>query len=211
MDITNNISINDNQTGGDNNELVENQYESSDYDVTLTDSIGGDASISENNINNILNGNDIELDNKNFNINDLNKNPTFNKLSNNHKTLVINRILEKVAKLKNVKSKNNTVSKDSYFYCKCCGYNELIPDKMFIFSRGDEKKDDLYNYRFLNYKHDNTLPYTKKYNCINDKCITHKEPEKKLAVFYRQSGYNIRYICTICDKYWNTFIEKKSI
>ena len=45
--------------------------------------------------------------------------------------------------------------------------------------------------------------------CINDKCSTHKEPQLKNAVFYRQKGsYTTRYICTVCDSFWNTFIEK---
>ena len=212
MDITNNISDIDteiNQSGGFVENLNDIQYESSDYDVTLSDSesIGG-ASISENKVNSILNGSDIDFDIKNFNINDLNKNSTFNKLSNNQKTLVINRILEKIPKQKIPKQTYNVV-KESYFYCKSCGYNEKIPDKQFIFSRGDEKKDDIYNYRFTNYIHDNTLPKSKNYNCINDKCPTHINPSLKLATFYRQKGsYNIRYICSICHNFWNTFVEK---
>lgn len=212
MDITNNISSseinNQDQHGGNN--LSGIQIDSSDYDVSMTESMGGGSSISENNVNDILNGNEVDIEIKNFNINDLNKNSTFNKLSSNQKTLIINRILEKIPKsTKTNKINESIVNKESYFYCKSCGYNEKIPEKMFIFSRGDEKKDDLYNSRFINYKYDNTLPYSKKYNCINNNCLTHKNPEKKMAVFYRQKGsYNIRYICTICDNYWNTFVEK---
>ena len=224
MDITNNISFIDDeknlQGGGlddrfDNNHknlnkninLNSQSVESSDYDVSITESFGG-AGISDSNVNDILNGSDTDLDIKNFNINDLNKNTTFNKLSNNQKTLVINRILEKVPKNKN-KQVENISNKDSYFYCKSCGYNEIIPPKQFIFSRGDENNDDFYNYRFKNYIYDNTLPRSKKYNCINDKCPTHKNPSLKLAVFYRQKGsYNVRYICTVCNNFWNTFIEK---
>ena len=219
MDITNNISVIDydkNQTGGVGignmngigHDLIGVHIDSSDYDVSISESIGG-SNISDNNINDILNGSDIDLNIKNFNINDLNKNPIFNKLSSNQKTLVINRILEKIPKNKSTKQPESIINKDSYFYCKSCGYNEKIPDKQFIFSRGDEKKDDLYNYRFINYIHDNTLPRSKKYNCINEKCQTHQNPSLKLAVFYRQKGtYNVRYICTICNNFWNTFVEK---
>jgi len=224
MDITNNISSIENEKhlngiiGGEINNipggnldnldnLANISIESSDYDITLTESIGG-SKISDSNVNDILNGSDTELDVKNFNINDLNKNTTFNKLSNNQKTLVINRILEKIPKIK-TKQSENIANKDSYYYCKSCGYSEIIPPKQFIFSRGDEKNDDFYNYRFLNYIHDNTLPRSKKYNCINDKCPTHKDPSLKLAVFYRQkNSYNIRYICTVCNNFWNTFVEK---
>lgn len=214
MDITNNISglgtensqeINDNQEGGFN-ELLGVQVESSDYDVSMTESVGG-ASISDNNVKNILNGDDVDMELKNFNIKDLNKIPSFNKLSNNQKTLVINRILEKVPKQKGKTSEN--VTKESYFYCKSCGYNEKIPDKQFVFSRGDEKNDNIYNYKFTNYKYDNVLPRTKNYNCINEKCPTHKNPGLKYAVFYRnKDSYNTRYICTICENFWDTFVEK---
>ena len=223
MDITNNISgldtmgsnpeniiseSEDNiQEGGNQNNLLGVQIESSDYDVSLTESIGG-SSISDNNVKNILNGDDVDLELKNFNIKDLNKIPLFNKLSNNQKTLVINRILEKIPKQKNAKSTEN-ITKESYFYCKSCGYNEKIPEKQFVFSRGDEKNDNIYNYKFTNYKHDNILPRTKNYNCINDKCSTHKNPAIKYAVFYRnKDSYNTRYICTVCDKFWDTFVEK---
>ncbi len=217
MDITNDISIIDTEknllTGGlgnndnNNNNLNGIEIESSDYDVSISESIGG-GNISDTSINNILSGSDTDLNIKNFNINDLNKNSAFNKLSNNQKTLVINRILEKIPKTK-VKQSENIVDKDSYFYCKSCGYSEKIPPKQFIFSRGAEKNDDLYNHRFMNYVHDDTLPRTKKYNCINDKCVTHQNPSLKMAVFYRQKdSYNIRYICTICNNYWNTFTEK---
>lgn len=218
MDITNNISspvenienTDKEQVGGGISNLEGIQIESSDYDVSIEDSLLGGSSISDNNVNDLLNGSDVELNIKNFNIDDLNKNSSFNKLSSNQKTLVINRILEKMPK--NTKThKNNeiTTNKDSYFYCKSCGYNEKIPKKQFIFSRGDEKKDDIYSSRFINFKYDNTLPYSKKYNCINDSCPTHTKPELKMAVFYRQTGsYNIRYICTICNNYWNTFVEK---
>ena len=210
MDITNNISFevsDKNQKGGNNNEINGLIVESSDYDINFTDSIGGSV-ISDTDVNDILSGSDVGFEIKNFDINDLNKNQTFNKLSSNQKTLVINRILEKIPKNKTNKT-DSIANKDSYFYCKSCGYNEKIPPKQFIFSRGDEKKDDIYGSRFINYKYDNTLPYSKKYNCINNNCPTHTKPELKMAVFYRQSGsYNIKYICTICDNYWNTFIEK---
>jgi hypothetical protein len=212
MDITNNISSVDsekNLTGGNNHDNaneIDIEIESSDYDVTMSESIGG--AISDTNVSEILNGSDTDLDIKNFNVSDLNKNTTFNKLSNNQKTLVINRILEKMPKNK-TKQSDNVASKDSYYYCKSCGYNEIIPSGQFIFSRGDEKNDDFYNYRFKNYIYDNTLPRSKKYNCVNDKCPTHNNPSLKLAVFYRQkNSYNIRYICTVCNGFWNTFVEK---
>jgi hypothetical protein len=217
MDITNSISNTKevNQLGGD--EIDDLLLESSDYDVSITETIGGATSISgenisDENISDILDGSDTNIIiSKKFDINDLNKNPIFNKLSNDQKTLVINRILEKNPKHKPLKS-NQYSTKESYFYCKSCGYNEKILNKKFIFSRGNENKNELYNYNFLNFVNDNTLPRTKNYNCINIKCTTHKNPSEKMAVFYRHlDSYNIRYICMVCNNYWNNYNESKNI
>lgn len=215
MDITNNISntIEEIQSGGNNVDKLEGVIiESSDYDVSLSESTGGANNISENDLTNILDGSDTDISvSKNFNINDLNKNATFNKLSNEQKTLVINRILDKAPKQKQSKSYVHS-SKKSYFYCKSCGYNEKIPNQKFIFSRGNENKNEIYNYNFMNFVNDNTLPRTKNYNCINSICSTHVNPELKMAVFYRhKDSYNIRYICKVCNKYWDIYNETKNI
>lgn len=232
MDITNNVSnITEiiQQEGGEggeeggeekdedksyakNNSIIKNtslvHMESSDYDVS--ESIGGSV-ISDDNISTILDGSDMDITlSKNFNIGELNKNPSFNKLSNEQKTLVINRILEKKPKQKTTKQTHD-LTKESYFYCKSCGYTEKIPNKKFIFSRGNENKNLSYNYNFLNLINDQTLPRTKNYNCINPNCSTHKNPETKIAVFYRHLGsYNIRYICGVCNKFWDTYSAEKS-
>ena len=205
MDITNNIvNINlPNQSGGNDCEI------SSDYDINSSEydtSINSSNNLTENNVNKILEGGDL---NENFKVEDLNKNPVFNKLNNNLKTVVINKILEKIPINNKSEKYENINFKDSYFYCKSCGYYEKIPDKQFIFSRGYEIKDDSYNLKFNQYKFDVTLPNSKKYICINDTCATHNDPKLKMAVFFRQKGsYNIKYICNVCDSIWNTFVEK---
>jgi hypothetical protein len=217
MDITNNVSIPNinpietiiNIVGveGEKNEVI-----SSDYDVSsnISSKKKKGSIITENDIINILSGKDLSFELDNFNMNDLNKISYFNKLNSNQKTLVINRLYEKIPKNQKVPKNTDIVSgKDSYFYCKNCGYNEKIPERMFIFSRsGENSNEDNYNTKFINFKYDNTLPTTKKYNCINNKCKTHKEPILKKAVFYRNGGtYAVRYICTVCDYYWNTSTE----
>jgi hypothetical protein len=213
MDITNNVSISSpNQQGG--NDEDNKEIESSDYDVS-SDVVhskkkkGGAVVLTEQDIVTILNGSEFNKDLENFNINDVYKNSYFNKLTNFQKTLVINRLVEKIPKNTKVPKQSDNVIKDCYFYCKNCGYNEKIPDKMFIFSRSNEKKsDDSNNKNFINNKFDNTLPFSKKYNCINKECETHKNPAIKKAVFYRLSNtYTIRYVCTICDHFWNTVGE----
>ncbi len=212
MDITNNISTGQEkkQSGGDIGDNVEIvSASSSDFDVSVSDS-NTNTTIDTSLIDKIKGGSDTESDIKSLNLTDLTKNPEFNKLTNNQKSMVINKINEEKGNIdKLLKPVDSVVNKECYFLCKTCGYYEIIPEKMFIFSRGDEKKDDVYNFNFISYKNDPTIPNTKKYICINDKCQTHDKPELKNAVFYRQKGtYSTRYICKVCDSFWNTFIEK---
>lgn len=231
MDITNNVSIPNlnpidmpfNLVGGEANNVGlfslgkihggAKEYSSSDYDVSTDTNVSKkkkNVILTDDEIINILAGKEITLDLDNYNMNDLNKIQLFNKLNSNQKTLVINRIYEKISKhIKLPKSQETILTKDSYFYCKNCGYNEKIPSPTFIFSRTTKKNnEDAYNSNFTNLKYDNTLPNTKKYNCINKDCVTHKDPALKQAVFYRLEGtYKVRYICAICDSYWNTNVE----
>ena len=215
MDITNNVSI-------PNINPIENILEtaivkhddiSSDYDISSDINISKKkkmTTINEEDILNILSGKDLSFELDNFNMNDLNKVSFFNKLDSNQKTLVINRLYEKIPKNQKMPKNTDVVTvKDSYFYCKNCGYNEKIPEKTFIFSRTSEKSnEDTFSSRFINFKYDNTLPFTKKYNCINKNCLTHKDPAAKNAVFHRMGGsYAIRYICSVCDFYWTTSVD----
>jgi hypothetical protein len=203
MDITNNITnLNDKNT--ENDEDITN---SSDYEISTTDTT---INLSDESINELLGGSsDSKINYNSLEISDLLKNPNFNQLTNNQKSLIINKINEKNNINNLVKSSDEIINKDCYFYCKTCGYYEIIPNRMFIFSRGDAKKDVIYNFNLSEFKNDCTLPSTKKYNCINDKCDTHKNPQLKNAKFYRQkSSYCTKYICNVCDSYWNTFIEK---
>ena len=84
---------------------------------------------------------------------------------------------------------------------------------MLIFNRSNEKSsDENFNDKFLNFKYDPILPKTKKYNCINKDCVTHKDPGKKKAIFYRtNNSYTTKYICLVCDSFWSTFIENVNI
>jgi hypothetical protein len=198
MDITNNTSSFTTYTGGNID---------SDISLSESDIISKKKSdITETELTTILDKINIDIGKNKFNISELNKNPTFNKLNNNQKTILINKILDNEPKSN--KKIDTSLIKECYLFCKNCGYSEKIPPKMFIFSRGDHNSEDNTNYNFLNYVNDNTLPFTKNYNCINDKCLTHTQIDIKKAVFYRfNNTYNIKYICTICNNHWNTFNE----
>ncbi len=204
MEITKNVSHIEQHGGNEDSDT-------SNFDVSIS-SNKKISEISNSIIESILNGDILDIEVNETLIADINKLSSFNKLSSNQKTLVINRLYEKIPKNQKVSklgtgSSNNT--KQSYFYCKNCGYNEKIPENMFIFSRNNEKiTEAIFNPSFLNSKYDPTLPTTKKYNCINEKCKTHAEPIIKKAVFYRHMNtYGLTYICCVCDSYWNTHIE----
>ena len=203
MEITKNVSNIEQHGGNDDSDT-------SNFDVSIS-SNKKVSEISNSIIESILNGDILDIEVNETLITDINKLSSFNKLSSNQKTLVINRLYEKIPKNQKI-SKLGTGSsntKQSYFYCKNCGYNEKIPENMFIFSRNNEKiTEAIFNPSFLNSKYDPTLPTTKKYNCINEICKTHTDPIIKKAVFYRQvNTYGLTYICCVCDSYWNTHIE----
>ena len=88
MDITNNVSYGntENISGGAINDIIS----SDDIDLESSEtSSSGITSLTDNNIYDILNGSDFSIKIKNFNIDDLNKLSSFNKLNNNQKTLII--------------------------------------------------------------------------------------------------------------------------
>ena len=100
---------------------------------------------------------------------------------------------------------NIELSSNAYYYCNNCGHYNNIPNETMVFNLKDKIIDkEIITNTYLNFKNDNTLPFTKRYNCINKDCSTHKNPETKKAVFYRknQNTYKLKYICTICNYYW---------
>ena len=215
MDITNNVSLASEQLGGEidiNNTLSE----SSDYDVSINSKKKGGAKneteITEEIIQAILKGDILDIEINEDDIVKINKLPYFNKLNDNQKTLVINRLYEKIPKNQKVPKEFNPENfKQSYFYCKNCGYSEKIPENMLILSRNNTKSsDETFNNNIKYFKFDSTLPVSKNYNCINDSCPTHSNPIIKKAVFFRESNtFVLKYICTVCDSIWST--ENKNV
>ncbi len=217
MDITNNLN-NPILTGGSinniNNDINNDNNTSSNYDISYSDSInnvlfgGGNKNVSEDDILNVIQGNSISNTLNNFTIDDLNKFKVFNNLDNDNKVKVFNKLIEFTdKKISHVVHDNENIAiKHSYFYCKSCGYYETIPPQTLLFSRYKNKKSSFSSSNSIIHKFDNTLPSTKKYNCINPQCKTHSNPSSKSAVFFRiQNSYNIKYICTVCDHEWLTY------
>lgn len=202
MDITDNViaknhmNINDIliSSGGYKDES------SSDYDISSSDK---NLKFTDKTIIDILNDDNINIDFTGFKIDDLNKYPSFNKLNETQKTLIINKINDRK---KTSFDTDFVISSKAYFECKNCKYNEIIPNGTFIFGNSNNNNSqDNFTDNFLNYKFDNTFPFVIKYNCINKSCETHKNPHLKKALIYRlNKSYVIRYVCTICNHYWNS-------
>ena len=190
MNISNNLSfVNDNEN---------NNTESSDYETSLDKN----NIISKKDIVDILNGKEKSIYEKVNNVNDIKNNIYFEELSDKDKNIIINKYFEYINK------NNSDNSKNTYFYCGNCGHSEIIKNNTVIFGKNIKiNEEELLNENIINYKYDQTLPFTKNYNCIDNKCRTHKEPHIKNAVFYRiEKSYEIKYICTICNSYWKTSI-----
>lgn len=158
-------------------------------------------------VNQLLNKNVI--DNKilsSINLDELVKKSYYKKLLNKDKEYIYNVILHQ-KETKDDINKNMKVNENSkaYFQCTKCGNQEPIKPKTLIFSNIYDKSVQNVLAEDTNYMmYDNTLPRTKEYICNNDKCITHKEPNKKEAIFIRQGkSYNITYLCTVCNTKWS--------
>ena len=111
--------------------------------------------------------------------------------------------VEELMRLYDVTSskKNNF---DVYLICTNCNSSYTINPKTKILTTNLEGTSSQFKELNLEYKcRDPTIPRTKDYICHNEKCTTHKDLENKEAVFFRQgSGYNISYICCICNTMW---------
>lgn len=100
---------------------------------------------------------------------------------------------------KSQKDDNDEADNDVFFYCANCGNAEKVAPKTLICSRTSKKRTNLFSN--LDMLYDNTLPHTKKYVCDNKKCDTHKNPDIKDAVFYKNNGL-ITFICAVCKTDW---------
>lgn len=97
---------------------------------------------------------------------------------------------------------NNNVplgDKNAFFICKNCGTSEAIPEKQVIIQRSNE--ESTYN-KTIDYSDMIDAPEvarTRNYICPNSKCESHKNDEKREAVFFRlNNSYKLRYVCVTC-------------
>lgn len=92
------------------------------------------------------------------------------------------------------------------FKCLNCNFREPIKSSIKLYEMNQE--DD--NITIYKSKEENKLlslnpilPRTKDYTCKNINCITHKDKNKKEAVFYKDKRtHSLIYICTTCYTNW---------
>jgi len=194
FDITR--SIENKQIGGkkddDSTESSSKSSTSSEYN--------NDSTIVEKLLTNKATPNDVNK----LDLNNLIKSPTYKGLSNNEKEIVFNKIQEllPLEKKKLMEFKNNVdeQANTAYFICTNCGHARKIENGTLIFSRKSENITQSYNIGdYADLKYSNILPRTRNYVCINDQCESHKNMEKKEAIFFRVGGYNVKYLCTCCE------------
>jgi hypothetical protein len=127
---------------------------------------------------------------------------SYKKLKIKDREYVFNKInellpLENKQKEQNVKVMEHNV----FFICTNCGFKKPIEDGTCIFSRTSPDISQSYTTKNVkNLLHSDILPRTRKYECPNKECNTHKHPEEKEAIFFRiNNTYAVSYICTVCE------------
>lgn len=143
----------------------------------------------------------------------------FEKIENNenlslYKTTITKEDLTKNKKyLKlNEKQKENinelykeNLTTNAEFKCNNCNFIKPITETIILYQINNDNKiikiKDLDENKLL--CNDPLLPRTHDYICKNNKCNTHKKPELKEAVFYKDKNiYKTNYICCICYYNW---------
>ena len=141
-----------------------------------------------------------------INLKELVEKPDYKKLLNKDKEFIYNVILhQQDYKEEKKTSKKGFAGNRAYFKCDKCGNQELIKNKTLIYSNILSKNMQNNMSEDTSYMiYDNTLPRTREYICENKQCITHKEPNKREAVFKREENtYKLIYLCTVCNTKWN--------
>jgi hypothetical protein len=100
-------------------------------------------------------------------------------------------------------SKEQDASTGAYYVCKKCFCSTPIETKTLITSRASEGLTSNYmNMEYCkNFIYNKALPLTRGYICTNKSCESHKNFEKREAVFYR-IGMQTWYTCKTCQTYW---------
>jgi hypothetical protein len=181
------------------------QYSESDTPTSISDS----ETNSDNDIISMI----LKTGNYNKEINmktidEIIKTASYKKLSSKDKVFVKNKLMEQLPQEEKIKMMETITAKtasNAYFICKNCGTYEQITQGTLVMSKlsTEGNHDFIDNTNYKNMIHVKTLPITRNYICPNDKCASHKDHEKREAVFFRMgTQYRIRYVCKTCQISW---------
>jgi hypothetical protein len=141
---------------------------------------------------------------------DVLNNSEFKKLDIDKATLVINKLNIYLPKIKKKIYKKNNVGLDkdnkAYFVCINCSNFEPIKEGTLIFSQSNSINNNNFDLTLCaNNMYDMTLPRDRNYTCPNDKCISHKEIDKKEQVTKRyRNSQKLVHTCCACATVWAT-------
>lgn len=158
-------------------------------------------------IQDIMNSKIVDPDRANqIGIDRITKDTAFKELTVANRDTVVNTVADMLPdnkKIQQIKKDGVESSKHNlaHFLCTNCGFTKPVAPRTKIFSKVSDKLSQ--NYTSGNYKdmlHSSIAPRTRKYTCPNERCESHKDPEKREAVFIRKNNsYEVVYICTACE------------
>ena len=187
------------------------------FDITQSLS---DTTLQEGGVNNIekiitmiLNNNKISQNDidkiSNISISQIIEHQMYKNLDPNEKSTVYNKIqiyLPHFTSKKNISMGGELLVDKSnknlaYYRCTYCNFTEPIKPGTLIYSKSSDREIGQTSFDTTNMKYNPIIPYTRNYICPNEKCISHKNPKKKEAKFFRVGdNYQIIYICMACDE-----------
>lgn len=144
----------------------------------------------------VHNGNDlVQLDIKTL---------TFDEIVNHDKYKELDKVSKKkVDEQLSKLVKEQDSSTGAFYICKKCYCSTPIETKTLITSRvRDGLSSNYMNMEYCkNFVYNKALPISRRYICTNKDCESHKNHEKREAVFYR-IGMQVWYTCKTCKAYW---------
>jgi hypothetical protein len=127
-----------------------------------------------------------------FTKDEINKNKKYQKMKDEEK-IKFNQLFEEL------------FSSGAEFKCNNCNFSKQITETTLLYQLNMENKvikiSSLEENELM--CKDQTLPHTHDYTCKNTSCLTHKEPNRKDAIFYKDNtSYKVNYVCTLCYYNW---------
>lgn len=132
------------------------------------------------------------------------KSKSFQKLDKKQKSLIQTKLSSYIEKIDD--------ATNAYYFCKNCLYSKIIDAGSLIITRVAGGTNDTTVTKYVNFNklknriYDKSLPVTRNYICINNKCDTNKTDNTRKdreAVFYRLgTSMQVWYTCKVCGNSW---------